>query len=555
MRSAALLVLLGACAAAPGVTASNRAAMPPTFERGVELTTVDSLPEIEPIRWGTCPSRPLPWECATITVPLDYRHPDDADAVAIAVTRLPAAETSDRIGALVLNPGGPGASGIDLAWSYASVFPSALTDAFDLVGFDPRGVGRSSAVDCGDLDRSFSVIEHDCIVNSGRMLPYLGTVNAARDMEQLRKALGDEQLTYLGFSYGTALGAVYADLFPESVRALVLDGSIDPAAGQFNIDGTSVGSFEDPFYGVQDFGGTLAVFLELCDATRLCAAGPRTEDLLGELEAGVADADTDYFDGWDDVVTGDQVAGIVASAMYNTDLWAPLAIALADAAQGDASALAALGSFLEAGYPQTEDTNDNLVEAHLAVYCADFAGRSGRFAVESCSGWPESAEPLPPVTAVDVANPILVIGTDGDPATPGFLAPRMAEALQDAVSVRWEGAGHTAFLHSECVDRIVIDYLVDLQVPPTRTHCGFTDDVNTTVARATEVFSLDRSRFRIRLQDVIEAEGSAPDVASCLAAGIIDQGSDSVVIYARLGVQHPEYVALRQRLSCTGVSP
>lgn len=526
--------------------------MSPVFQRGIELPSVGPLGDIEPIEWDACESQPTPWQCAIIEVPLDYRRPNN-NAISIAVTRLPAAVAAERIGSLVLNPGGPGGSGLELAWSYASLFPAELTDAFDVVGFDPRGVGRSTAVDCGDLNRSYTVVESDCIENSGALLPYVGTANAARDLEQLRKALGDEHLTYIGFSYGTALGAVYADLFPDSVRALVLDGSIDPSAGQYNIDGTSSGSFNDPFYGVQDFDGTLDVFLDLCDASRLCKAGPRSRELLDELGGEVEEANTDYFDEWDDVVTVQQVSGIVASAMYNTDLWVPLAVALADAAQGDASTLAALGSFFEAGYPRALDSYDNLIEAHRAIYCADFAGRSGRFAVDRCRGWPESAEPLPIVTAIDVANPIVVVGTDGDPATPGFLAPKMAEALGDAVSVRWEGAGHTAFLHSECVDRIVIDYLVDLRIPDDRTQCGFNDDVNTTVARASEVFSIDRDRFLVRLQSVFEAEGSSAAQARCLAEGIIDEGSDSVVVYARLGVLTPDYVDLRQRLSCTGV--
>ena len=546
------MLLLGACADAPGVTVSGRSESPAEFQRGVELAAVTVLPDIEPIEWESCDTQEEPWQCSAIEVPLNYRDAESA-SISIAVTRLPAAVPSDRIGSLVLNPGGPGGSGLELTWSYASLFPSALTDSFDLVGFDPRGVGRSTAVDCGDLDRSFRVVERDCIENSGELLPHVGTANAARDMEQLRKALGDEQLTYLGFSYGTALGAVYADLFPQSVRALVLDGSIDPAAGQYNIDGTATSSFDDPFYGVQDFEGTLDVFLDLCDASRQCKAGPRSRDLLDDLAFDVEDADTEYFDEWDDVVTDQQVSGIVASAMYNTDLWIPLAVALADAAEGDASTLAALGSFFEAGYPRVEDSYDNLVEANHAIYCADFAGRAGRYAVRSCDGWPESAEPLPAITAVDVAHPIVVIGTDGDPATPGFLAPVMADALGDAVSVRWEGAGHTAFLHSECVDRIVIDYLVGLKIPSAHTQCGFTDDVNTTVARASAVFSIDRERFRVRLQSVFEAEGSSPEEARCLAEGIIEQGSDSVVVYARLGVQTPDYLALRQRLSCTDV--
>lgn len=541
--------LLAACSSAPGVTSSRSVSLPPPFDRSTPLPEVVDLPAIDAVEWGECDGQAAPWQCGTIEVPLDYRRPDELGDVSISVTRLPAADATNRIGSLVLNPGGPGGSGIDLAWGYASLFPEELVARFDLVGFDPRGVSRSSPVDCGDLERTFRVVERDCVARSGDLLPYVGTQNAARDMEQLRRALGDDQLTYLGFSYGTALGAVYADLFPNSVRALVLDGSVDPAAGEYNVDGTSVGSGGTPFYGVQDFGGTVDTFLQLCDATRSCKAGPRSSDLIDGLYEDVEDAGTDHFEEWDDTVTADQVDGIITSAMYNTDLWAPLAIGLADAADGDASTLAALGSFLEAGYPREENATDNLTEANLAIYCADFAGRRGEFAVDWCRGWPETAEPIPPITKVALANPIVVIGTDGDPATPGFLAPLMAAALGDAVSVRWEGAGHTAFLHSDCVDRIVIDYLVDLTVPKNRSRCGFTDDVNTTVARAERVFRVDRDHYRTRLVEVLQAEGSSATEAGCLADGLVAKGTDSVLVYARLGVQRPEYVRLRRRLA------
>jgi pimeloyl-ACP methyl ester carboxylesterase len=547
-------MVLVACGATADVRSTRRDAVPEVFERDGALAAVVDLPAIDPIEWAECDGQPQPWECASIEVPLDYRRPESGGVVEIAVTRLPAADTAHRIGALVVNPGGPGGSGLDLAWNDAAVFPRQLLDRFDLVGFDPRGVGRSSAVECGTEDHSYDVEIEECVRLSGDLLPYVGTLNSARDLEQLRKALGDEQLTYLGFSYGTALGAVYADLFPASVRALVLDGSVDPEAGRYNVDGTTVGSYGTPFYGVQDFLGTIDVFAELCDATHACPLGPRTWQQLDELLRDIDRADTDHFDEWDEEVTAEQLVGIVTSAMYNTDLWAPLAVALADAVEGDASALAALGSFLEAGYPRLEDAGDNMIEANLAIYCADFAGRSGRFEVEWCAGWPETAEPLAPIGEVDLDRPVVVIGTDGDPATPGVLAPLMAAALGDAVTIRWEGAGHTAFLHSECVDRLVIDYLVDLEVPRDRSRCDFTDGTDTTVARAAQVFTLDRDRFRRRLESVFIAEGRPAAIAACLAERLAADASDAVLVYARLGVQHPEYVDLRTRLAaeCAG---
>lgn len=551
-RAAVVTVLvagaLAACSAGPGVTARHSSALPEPFDRDVPLAPVDALPPVEPMRWGECGDRPAPWQCGVLEVPLDYRRPAEGPEVAVVVTRLPAADPVRRIGSLVLNPGGPGASGVELAWGAASTFPAELVDRFDIVGFDPRGVGRSTAVDCGDLGRSYRVVLRQCVERSGDLLPYVGTQNAARDLEMLRIALGDRQLTYLGFSYGTALGAVYADLFPGSLRAAVLDGSVDPDAGRYNVDGTVVGSFGSPFYGFQDFDRTLRVFLDLCDATRRCPAGPDAGAVLADLYATVGDASVEWFEGWDPTVTADQLDGMLFSAMYDTDTWMPLAVGLADAADGDASTLAALGSLFEAGYPRAADSFDNLAEANAAIYCADFAGRSGRFAVDGCAGWPETNEPLAPITEVDVGTPIVVIGTDDDPATPGELAPLMADALGDAVSVRWQGAGHTAFQHSDCIDRIVVDYLVDLVVPADRTRCGFTDDRNTTVARAEQVFTIDRERFGQRLTEVFVAEGLSTGDASCVARGLVALGDDAVLVYARLGVQRREYTQLRNRI-------
>jgi pimeloyl-ACP methyl ester carboxylesterase len=549
------LLWVGACGASDqGVRSTGAVAPAPPFDRSAPALGEVDPPDASPAAWSTCSEQPDPWECADVTVPLDYRDLD-GETITVALTRLPARLVSERIGSLVLNPGGPGGSGVSLAWGLASTFPDELLDRFDLVGFDPRGVGRSSAIDCGDPDRSAGAVLRTCALRSGDLLPYLGTQNAARDLDQIRDAVGDEQLTYVGFSYGTTLGAAYANLYPERVRALVLDGATDPAAGEYNVDGTVVSNFGSvPFYGAQDFYATATVFFELCDATRLCPAGPRTEASVDDLFNDVEDATVEYFDGWDrGGVRFGELSSVLISSMYSTDLWPPLALALADASEGDASMLAAMVSFLEAGYPRVKDEFDNLLVANTAIYCADFAGRRGRFEVVDCVDLPETNEPLAPVRAVDVETPIVVIGADGDPATPGYLAPLMAEALDDAVSIRWEGAGHTAFLNSSCVDALVIDYLVELKVPADRTRCSFTDGSNTDVARAEFVFDVlvSPQRWIDRVAAVLEGEGLDALVASCVATAMVEAASAepegvSDLLYTRFGVTPPGLLDRRE---------
>lgn len=551
-RLAGAVVALGAvCGCATtgtpqsGVRAQQADALPALFSRGTEQSSVETVPDVEAPDWQECDDSNVPdgpWQCAGLEVPMDYRHPATSRHLSVALTRLPATDEASRIGSLVLNPGGPGGSGIDLAWELASELPSAITSRFDIVGFDPRGVARSTPVDCipsplGDAT---------CRRAQRQLLSFVGTANVARDVEAVRKAVGDDQLTYLGFSYGTALGAIYADMFPSNVRAMVLDGSVDPAAGRYNTDGTSIGASNDPLYGTQDFAGTLAIFHELCDATRRCGAGPSSADVLDRVERMVDGEPVRYFSDIGPIDEQD-LGDIVQQSMYTIDVWPALGIALRDAANGDASTLAALESLLAFGYPATHGEEIG-PRANQAIYCADFAGRSGRFAVAECDGVPESAEPLAPVTATSTATPIVVIGTDGDPATPGYLAPRMAKALGSAVAVRWEGAGHTALLHSACIDTIVVDYLVELTVPADHTDCPFTTSGNTTVDRAERVFAPDRAHVERSLTEVYGGEGLDATDAACVAKGVAAAGSVVQLVYARLGVHRPEYELLRHRV-------
>ena len=209
-------------------------------------------PATPALAWGPCGrAAPAPFECATAAVPLDYDQPAGA-TIPLAVVRRPAAAPAERLGTLFINPGGPGGSGVDAAVDLAPLLPAALRDRFDVVGFDPRGVARSSEVACWtrrEYDAAFAATQvvtgvpslaqslrtargfvEACRLRSGALLPYVGTEFVARDMDLLRAAVGDERLTYLGLSYGTYIGTVYANLFPDRVRALVLDGAYDPAA-------------------------------------------------------------------------------------------------------------------------------------------------------------------------------------------------------------------------------------------------------------------------------------------------------------------------------------
>ncbi len=216
----------------------------------------------------TAPTPKLVWkscgdgsDCAKLTVPLDYEHPDNGKTMKVALLRVRATDRKQRIGSLLMNPGGPGAPGTEFARDFASILPDEITKRFDIVGFDPRGSGESSPVKCEDnLDGVFSAdyspdtpaeradlatklqqLAQSCEARSGDLLPYVSSESTVRDMDRIRQAVGDEKLTYVGYSYGTYLGTLYAKLFPKKVRALVLDGAIDP-----NLSAVEIGADRRP---------------------------------------------------------------------------------------------------------------------------------------------------------------------------------------------------------------------------------------------------------------------------------------------------------------------
>ncbi|MET0459346.1 MAG: alpha/beta fold hydrolase, partial [Ilumatobacteraceae bacterium] len=422
-----LAAALVACSAGPGVRTDEASQHvedtgPPTSDGPAPVSTVD---------WSTCPDLDpdltLAWECAWVAVPLDHDDPA-GEQISVALTR-PQLDAGDDRRPLVLDPGGPGASGIELAWYLVDVLPGELLDHFYPVGWDPRGVGRSRPpVDCGPIGAFDVPAAEDCIAGTGALLSQVGAADAALDLEQVRLALGVERLDYVGYSYGTALGAVYAMSYPDGVGRFVLDGAIDPTAGDplgpLSADGV-------PDYAADELDDVIDRFHELCDASTLCAAGPDSRALVDDLEATIRDLPTADFPGDPSQMSRIDLDDLMLGITYDPWSWGLVGDALRDGAEGDASTLAALSSYLLEGYPADDTDEDALTEfgaAHFAIYCDDFSNVPDAW---GCEGMP-AADPLPVITAVDVAEPIVVIGTSDDPSTPGRHAGELADALGDA---------------------------------------------------------------------------------------------------------------------------
>ncbi|MGW2214582.1 alpha/beta hydrolase [Nonomuraea sp. NPDC001684] len=443
--------------------------------------------------WSDCGDG---FECGTLRVPLDHDRPD-GERLELAVVRLPA--TGDRIGSLVLNPGGPGASGVEYARAARLVVGEKVRERFDVVGFDPRGVGRSAPVECLDdealdafvaMDTTPDTLEErgaleaaarrfadGCRKHSGRLLPHLGTMDVARDLDLLRQSLGDQKLTYLGKSYGTFLGAVYADLFPGKVRALALDGALDPADSRMLVNTEQAVGFEE----------ALRAYVEDCLGDRDCPfAGRPAEEATDEVGALIRRADTQPLEGGGRRVTEALATLGALTPLYDRASWPELTEALRRALNGDGSLL--LRNADQLAGRQDDGTYSNQLAANLAVNCVDGpypataaafaedaaqasrkAPRFGAYIVWSslpCAFWPARPTFSPHRLTAAGAPPILVVGTKRDPATPYGWARALAGELRSGVLLTYDGDGHTAYGNgSSCVDDAVDRYLVE-GVPP-----------------------------------------------------------------------------------------
>ncbi|MEV6399406.1 alpha/beta hydrolase [Streptomyces sp. NPDC051907] len=439
------------------------------------------------------------WQCATLKAPLDYRKPT-GDTIGIALIRAKAENTSKRIGSLLFNFGGPGGSGVGALPGAGQGFKT-LQSRYDLVSFDPRGVAESDAVVCRGDKETEAALRVDftpdtaaeektylddstafgagCATRSGRVLPHVGTVNAARDMDLMRQALGDEKLHYLGFSYGTELGGVYAHLFPENVGRLVLDAVVDPTADYTGHSRNQAVGFQralENYFKSRDISakdGTARVvrLLEQLDRKPLPTDEGRT------LTQSLA------------------LTGIIVP-LYSQDNWPILTDALNEAEKGDGTRLLQLAE----SYNDRDENGHYGTQNHSqrAISCADVKGRVTAADVKSrlladftkaspvfgpylawdlagwCADWPVKGEWETPEVSAEGAAPILVVGTTGDPATPYEGAQKMADELGAGVGVLLtnKGEGHGAYGNGSCVTSTVDAYLLDGKVPSNGKTCS-----------------------------------------------------------------------------------
>ncbi|MCL2467690.1 MAG: alpha/beta hydrolase [Micrococcales bacterium] len=451
-------------------------------------------------------------ECAWLTVPLDYAQPS-GETIELALARSVAASSK---GSVVINPGGPGGSGVEMVPSLVKRAGPDLVRSLDVVGFDPRGVGRSAPVDCVTDDELDAYLSTDydtstakgvaqaqaaadafaagCGEHTGALLGHVDTISAARDIDILREALGDDTLTYLGFSYGTQLGATYASLFPDKVGRMVLDGAVDPTVTPGEKSVVQAGGFES----------ALRAYVTDCLTLAECPLSGSVDEAMAQVVAVVDGAEASPLPtGTPRPLTGElAMTGIIAPLYDKEDGWGFLTMGLTGAIKhNDGSVLLLVADLLYNDRCHdplcSEDKGffSNSTEAHVAIRCADardeadpatvaalneqimqVAPTLGKYfvdvGVDSCAAWPTPVVPRLDSYAGIGAGPIVVIGTTNDPATPYEWAVALSEYLDEGVLVTYKGEGHTAYLSAgECVQSAVDDFLVNGKLPSNGLTC------------------------------------------------------------------------------------
>jgi pimeloyl-ACP methyl ester carboxylesterase len=453
------------------------------------------------LTWTDCSGG---FQCATVQAPLDYAHPDSG-TIGIAISRKPATDPSHRIGSVLTNPGGPGASGIQFLRGEASAMTN-LNTRFDLIGFDPRGIGQSAPVHCldGPHEDAFNALDPvlddpqekqagiqadqnyaaGCQQQSAQILPFVDTMSAAKDMDVIRAALGDEKLTYLGFSYGTFLGENYAHLFPTHVRALALDGVIDPTLSPNDLLYAQLVGFEQ----------NLQAFLSDCKARKAAASpcgyaqsgdpGTKLMALMSRLDA------TPLIVGSRSLTRALAVIGVL-TPLYDQSTWPYLDQGLTQADRGNGTLLLSF-SDLYLGR-NANGTYDNQTDANVAVNCDDrpvptdvavYDALGPKFAAASplfgpafqysnlvCAYWPVKPTGVVGALTITGAPPILLVGGTGDPATPYVWAQAANQQIPGSVLLTRDGNGHVSYDKSSCAKQLIDAYLIDLSLPAAGTVC------------------------------------------------------------------------------------
>ncbi len=477
----------GTGSGAPTTSGTARAALPP-------------LAPPAPVVWSPCPAGST-LQCGTVSVPIDYRHPK-AGSISLALTRAPALDPSGTTGTLLFNPGGPGESGNQILPVALDMMPEAVRTHFDIVSFDPRGTGASDPLRCGTSPAGavsvlvvpksagrplpsapfFTAMAHACHTRAAALAPFIDTVNTARDMDRIRQALGDTKISFYGLSYGTMLGAVYADLFPHRVATMVLDGAVDVNASLTQQAEQEAAAAEQ----------SLQHLFATCPQLAPCPLGADPRAAFARLATSLTDHPLAAPGKGDSspVTVGDlDTATLFAlSVPQFIPSYYP---ALLAAEHGNGTPLRNLSIAFD-----TDTDGAPLVDALWAITCNDAAGHPGSvtagnlarslgtrypligaysvtYTMGGCVAWPKAVQPVTDLHPSG-APPIMVIGNTGDPNTPIIGAKHLAAIFPTATMVTWKGWGHTWLLSGSsdsCMQKLVTTYLSGGGLPRSGSVC------------------------------------------------------------------------------------
>ncbi len=462
------------------------------------------------LTWKTCGDGQ---QCATAKAPIDWDAPADG-AIDLALVKHTA--TGTKQGSLLLNPGGPGGSGWDYVYySGDSVAGASVMDAFDIVGWDPRGVGKSTGVHCytddkqkdeqlyGTFDSPYDTqgwideltvemkdFAKACETNTGELLGNLDAASNAKDMDMLRAVLGDDKLNYLGYSYGTYFGAVYAELFPQNVGRFVLDGAVDPQQTDF----------EALKFQMAGFDSGLRAYMVDCLGNTDCPFTGDVDTALSQVRSALDTVDAEKLVNFDGrVLDSATLATAIIENLYSESYWPDLTDMFTDLRTGDPTlTFTSADQYNQRGTGGTYDNNSN--DVYISATCADgdFASDPestldriaeidaaapilGKYATyddfavldTACNNWPyPRGADLPTTFEAKGAGPILVIGTTNDPATPYASSVSLAKQLSSGVLITHTGEGHTVYNQGvACIDDVVDDYFVNGTVPASDPMC------------------------------------------------------------------------------------